>query len=83
MRVTQHHSNNAVLAAPSGSTVDECRPAPITRVLYQDGTNTVATYWRPTEAERAAIAAGALVRVEVFGRTMPPMLVGADGVEIE
>ena len=81
MRATQHPSNNAVLAAPPGSTVDECRPAPITRTVYQDGTNTVTTYWLPTAAEREAIAAGALVRVEVMGQTMPPMFVGADGLE--
>lgn len=82
MRVTQHPSNNSVLRAPPGSTVEQCRPAPITRTQYQDGTDTVATYWQPTEAERQAIAAGALIRVEVMGVTMPPMIVGADGVEL-
>lgn len=81
MRVTQHPPNNAVLAAPPGATVEECRPAPITRLRYSDGTVTVVTYWQPTDAERAAIAAGAAVRVEVWGSTMPPMNVGADGVE--
>jgi hypothetical protein len=81
MRVTQHLSNNAVLRAPDGHTIEQCRAAPITRTLYADGTETVATYWQPTDAERAAIAAGASVRVEVMGQTMPPMLVGADGVE--
>lgn len=81
MRVTQHQSSNGVLRAPAGSSIEECRPAPITRTTYQDGTDTVTTYWRPTDAERAAIAAGALIRVEVMGQTMPPMIVGADGVE--
>lgn len=83
MRVTQHPSNNGVLGAPPGMSVDECRAAPITRTLYADGTPSVTTYWRPTEAERAAIADGALVSVEVLGETMPPMIVGADGVANE
>lgn len=74
MRVTQHLTNNDVLRAPPGSTVDECRPAPITRTLYGDGTPSVATYWQFTAEERIAIAAGALLRIEVLGQTMPPML---------
>ena len=74
MRVVQHPTNNDVLRAPSGQTIEECRPAPITRTLYDDGTPSVATYWQPTDEERRAIAAGALIRVEVIGRTMPPML---------
>lgn len=83
MRVTQHPSNNDVLGAPAGSSIEECRPAPITRTLYADGTPSVSTYWQPTEAERAAIAAGAMVQVEVLGVTMPPMIVGAEGVANE
>ena len=76
MQVVQHASSNAVLAAPPGATVEECRPAPITRCLYGNGTHSVATYWEPTAEERAAIAAGALIRVEVLGMTMPPMNLG-------
>jgi hypothetical protein len=77
MRVTQHPSNNAVLGAPPGQTTEECRPAPITRCLYGDGTRTVCTYWQPSDEERSAIAAGALICVEVVGVTMPPMNVRA------
>ncbi len=77
MRVTQHCSSNDVLCAPAGASHDECGPAPITRTRYENGMPSVATYWQPTEAERAAIAGGALVRIEVLGDTMPPMMVGA------
>lgn len=74
MRVTQHRTNNDVLRSPAGQSIEECRPAPITRTLYDDGMPSVATYWQFTDGERAAIAAGALLRVEVLGSTMPPML---------
>lgn len=75
MRLIQHVSNNAVLGAPAGRSVEECRPAPITRIAYSDGTPAVATYWELTDEERTQIAAGGLVRVEVLGQTMPPMIV--------
>jgi hypothetical protein len=83
MRLTQHASNNAVLAAPPGSTIEECRPAAITRIAYSDGTSAVATYWLPSARERELIAAGALVRVEVLGQTMAPMIVTAEGERTE
>ncbi len=75
MRVTQHPSNNAVLGAPPGMSIDECKAAPITRTRYSDGSASVATYWQLTDDERAAIAAGGMVRVEVLGASMPPMIV--------
>jgi hypothetical protein len=78
MRVVQHPSNNAVLGAPAGQTVEQCRPAPITRLRYGDGSLTVVTYWHPTDEEREAIASGALIRVEVAGYTMAPMNIGVD-----
>lgn len=81
MKFIQHPSNNAVLASPPGMTVEQCRPLPITRVEYGDGTPAVWSFWQPTEAERAAIAAGAPVRFEALGHTHPPILLSVDGVE--
>lgn len=83
MRPTQHPSNTDVLRAPPGVPIDECRPLSITRVRYSDGVDGVWSYWRPTDEERAAIAAGALVRVAVLGVTHPPLHLGVDGVENE
>lgn len=80
MRSTQHTSNNDLLRAPPGATVDECRPLAITRIVYQDGIPAVQSFWQPTSEERAAIAAGALVRFECLGHTHPPMTLGVDGV---
>lgn len=81
MRPTQHHSNNDVLRSPPGVSVDECRPLAITRVQYTNGIPGVWSYWEPSEAERKAIAAGALVRISAWGVTHPPIAVGVDGIE--
>jgi hypothetical protein len=83
MRPTQHPSNNAVLRAPAGSTLEECTPLAITRVRYADDLPGVWSYWQPTPAERAAIAAGALVRLGVVGVTHPPVHLGVDGLQDE
>lgn len=80
MRPTQHPSNNDVLRAPPGIQVDECAPLAITRVMYSNGIPCVRSYWRPTEEERKAIAAGALVAISVWGATHPPIAIGVDGV---
>ena len=82
MNHTQHPSNNAVLHPPPGVSNEECRPLAITRIIFEptrmDG---VRSYWRPTEAERRAIADGALVMFQCWGRTHPPVWLGVDGVE--
>jgi hypothetical protein len=74
-----HRSNNAVLGAPPGVPIEECGALPITRIRYSDGTDAVASYWMPNDAERALITAGAAVRVIALGVTQPPMILGADG----
>lgn len=79
MQRSQHQSNNAVLGAPQGMSIDECNALPITRIQYGDGTPAVASYWTPTSDERDLIAQGAPVRLIVLGATHPPLLLGVDG----
>lgn len=79
MNFTQHQSNNDVLAAPPGMTVEQCRPLPITRFVYDDGTPGTASYWKPTPQEIAMIVQGCAVRVMTIGRTHPPLSLGVDG----
>ncbi len=81
MRPTQHPSNNDVLRAPAGATVEECRPLAITRIKYEDGTPAVWSFWKPTEQEIQAIAGGAVIRLSAIGQTHPPVHIGVDGVE--
>lgn len=79
MKRSQHWSNNSVLGAPPGCGIDECGALPITRIEYADGQPAVASYWRPTAAELALIAAGNSVRLVVLGTTHPPLMLGVDG----
>lgn len=81
MRPIQHPSNNDVLRAPPGASVEQCRPLPITRVMFDSGIPAVWSYWQPSDAERKAIATGASIRFSVYGLQHPPMHIGVDGVE--
>jgi hypothetical protein len=81
MRATQHPSNNDVLRAPPGVPIEECAPLAITRAQYPDGSPVVQSFWQPSEAERAAIAAGKPVLFQCWGRTHPPVYIGVDGVD--
>ena len=81
MRPVQHPSNNAVLSPPPGMTPEQCQPLPITRVLFDSGFPGVWSYWQPSDAERAAIAAGAPVRLSAIGNTHPPVSLHVDGVD--
>ena len=81
MRPTQHSSNNDVLGAPPGVSIDRCKALPITRVLFDSGMPAVWSYWEPSPEERAAIAAGAPVRLSCWGTVHPPVSLGVDGVE--
>ncbi|WP_046060232.1 hypothetical protein [Paracidovorax citrulli] len=82
MRAVQHHSNNDVLGAPLGVTIEQCKPLAITRVRYTDGSHGVWSYWRPDATERAAIAAGADVCLMCVGQTHPPVLLAVDGAPL-
>jgi hypothetical protein len=81
VRPTQHPTNNDVLRAPPGVPIEECTPLAITRAQYPNGDHVVQSYWRPTDAERKAIAEGALVVFTCWGRTHPPVYIGVDGIE--
>ena len=83
MRPTQHPSNNDVLRAPPGVAVEDCKPLAITRIQYDNGIRGVWSFWQPSEAERKAIADGALIRLSAWGTTHPPVALHVDGVEGE
>ena len=79
MNRTQHPSNNAVLIAPEGMSIEECSALPVTRIQYADGSYTVASYWTPTSEELALIASGKSIRLIVLGSVLPPVILGVDG----
>ena len=77
MELIQHPTNNDVLGAPPGVSIEDCTAAPITRVI-QDGRHEVWTYWKPDAQELAALNAGKCVVLCVWGRTMAPALVAVE-----
>lgn len=63
---------NDVLRAPSGTTIEECRPLAIVRGEYPNGQKIVASFWMPDAEELAALNDGEPVQLILWGVTMPP-----------
>ena len=79
MNKIQHPSNNSVLGAPKGMSIEDCVALPITRIQYADGTLAVSSYWQPTEVELALLRQGKSVRITILGITHSPIILGVDG----
>lgn len=79
MRPLQHITNNDVLGAPKGQTIEQCAALPITRSVYEDGTPAVVSYWEPTQEEIIQLLAGKLIRLTILGTTHAPVQIGVDG----
>lgn len=79
MHFIQHSSSNAVLGAPPGMPIEECRALPITRVQFGDGTLACVSFWRPSDHELQLLAQGQPLRLCLLGTTHPPLSVGVDG----
>ena len=77
MKITQHPSNNKVLAAPPGMPPEQCKAAPVTTHLYEDHRMGHSTFWKPDYLELAVLNAGGFVEVEILGANMPPLKVSA------
>jgi hypothetical protein len=81
VRFTQHPSNNRVLGAPAGwdQQALPCNALPVT--FQSDETGPCFTsFWQPSDAEKKAIADGALVKLSIFNSTHPPVWIGVEGV---
>jgi len=75
---SQHPTNNAVLGAPPGMTIEECQALPITAGRYEDGTTSLKSYWKPTEVELEILKQGGYVTLEVLTTQHPPVIIGAE-----
>lgn len=82
MERTQHPTNNAVLGAPPGISIENCGALPITRVVFTDGDQACVSFWRPSQAELTLLSTGRCVRLCVMGTTHAPLSVGVDGDEV-
>lgn len=84
MQFAQHSTTNRILGAPQGHdhSKGEVLPLPVTVYPETDAQHgRIVSYWRPTDAEKEAIAGGALLELSVFGRSLPPVSLGVEGVE--
>lgn len=79
MDFIQHESNNAVLGAPPGVPIEECRALPITHVQFADGGQACVSFWRPSAHELQLLTQGKPLRLCVMGITHPPLSVGVEG----
>lgn len=79
MNRIQHRSNNDVLGAPAGVSIEACNALPITRVAFREGDDAVVSFWAPTAAQIALIASGRPVRLCVWGVTHAPLSLGVEG----
>lgn len=79
MNAIQHPSNNDVLVAPLGVTIEDCTALKITRAHYADGTPIVISYWQPDADELARLNAGKPVAITIWGNTHAPIWLGVDG----
>jgi hypothetical protein len=83
MNFTEHPTNNRNLGAPAGwdQQAMPCTSLPVT--LHEDPAvgPVWVSYWKPSEAERSAIAAGALIELTIFGGGHPPVALSVEGVQ--
>jgi len=75
MRFTQHPSNNFVLRAPPGVPIEECKALPVTRVVYEDMTPGMRSYWKPSEDDLKKLNTGSVICLEVLGDSHPMVIV--------
>lgn len=74
MKFHQHSTNNMLLGKPPGSNNVESMPA--TMWVGDDGSVTVASFWRPDPEELALLNTGGSVVLYVLGTIHPPVAVG-------
>ncbi len=73
MNFIQHQECNGVLGAPPGISIERVRPLPVKRALYEDGTPTIISYWKPSEEDLKILNSGGCVALNVLGQTMYPV----------
>ena len=77
MNFIQHPSNNGVLGAPPGMTIDQCRALPVTHTEL-GGTPAIASFWQPSDEELAMLNQGKPVVIMALGDLHPPVAVGVE-----
>lgn len=78
MNKCQHPFNNFVLGAPPGMTHEQCTALAVTKVIYEEGTLGLRSYWKPTPEELATLNTGGYICLEILGGVHPPVILTAD-----
>ena len=78
MNPTNFLQANHVFRRPASMTDEQCGVLHVHAGQDQDGLPVSISCWQPTEEERAAIAAGGLVWLWVYGIGHPPVVVSAE-----
>lgn len=78
MNKIQHPSNNLVLGAPPGMSIDECSALAVTRVQYKDGSIALRSYWKPSREELALLNKGFNVCLEILSESHPPVILSVE-----
>lgn len=81
MKWVQSSAANAVLSPPANMSNEQCRPLPIIRFQYADGTVAVASEWLPDAKELELLNKGATVQLLFIGITHPPVILEVTGTE--
>ena len=78
MQRTQHPSNNAVIGAPKGMSIEECNALPVTIAKFDNGEPVIYSWWTPSAQELVLLNCGHAVRLAVLGNKQPPVAIDVD-----
>lgn len=80
MKPIEFEGQTRLLGPPPGTPRGECGALPV--VIHESGTfrQTFSSFWKPSPEELAALAAGAQVRLIVYGGGHPPVWVDVEKV---
>lgn len=76
MKAIKTENSNSVLKAPEGST--NVYDLPITRLVYEDGTNAVESCWELSKKEIELVKQTGKIYYVCLGKTHPPILLSTE-----
>ena len=81
MEFIHHPTTNMLLGKPADGSMPECKTLPATYLMDEHaGFLGIASFWKPSPEELAALNAGQTVKLMIFSQSHPPVWVGVDGL---
>lgn len=75
MNPINHKSANLLLTKPDELTDEQCISITGEKVIFDDGTYGINTYWKPTPTELIALNSNHCVKLTILGVSHPPVAV--------